>query len=83
MNWDRAKGHWKQVKGRVRQQLAKWTDDPVEQLAGSREVLAGRLQEAYGVGKEEAERQTNSWQKSVGSIDSDKDISPQRVSARR
>jgi uncharacterized protein YjbJ (UPF0337 family) len=83
MNRDRAGGTWKQVKGRVRQQLAKWTDDPAEQLAGSREVLAGKLQEAYGVGKEQAERQTDLWQKSTGSLANDGDTSPQRINARR
>jgi uncharacterized protein YjbJ (UPF0337 family) len=83
MNWDRAKGNWKQVKGRLRQQFAKWTDDPEEQLAGAREEMAGKLQEAYGVGKEQAERQSHTWQKSVGTISVEKDASPQRVSARR
>jgi uncharacterized protein YjbJ (UPF0337 family) len=82
MNWDRAKGNWRQLKGRVRQQLAKWKDDPTEQLEGSREVLAGKLQEAYGVGKEQAERQINGWQKSASGTGREKNTSPQRVNAR-
>jgi len=56
MNWDRLKGNWKQLKGRVRAGWGKLIDDPVIALAGRHEICAGRLQEAYGIGREEADR---------------------------
>jgi len=56
MNWDRVMGNWKQLKGRVRAGWGKLTDDHPTATAGRREICAGRLQEAYGIGKEEAGR---------------------------
>jgi uncharacterized protein YjbJ (UPF0337 family) len=52
MNRDRVKGNWKQLKGRVRAGWGKLIDDPVIAMAGRREIYAGRLQEAYGIGRE-------------------------------
>jgi uncharacterized protein YjbJ (UPF0337 family) len=65
MNWDQIQGKWKQVKGTARQKFAKLTDDDLEFIAGNREHFAGRLQERYGIAKEEAERQLEEWQKTV------------------
>jgi uncharacterized protein YjbJ (UPF0337 family) len=56
MNWDRVKGNWKQLKGRVRAGWGKLTDDQLAAMAGRSEICAGRLQEAYGIGKEAAGR---------------------------
>ena len=65
MNWDQIQGKWKQIKGGARQKWAKLTDDDLEFIAGNREHFAGRLQERYGIAKEEAERQLDEWQKTV------------------
>ena len=62
MNWDRIEGNWKQFKGNVKQQWGKLTDDQLDVIAGKREQLAGRIQEAYGIGKDEAEKQVAEWQ---------------------
>ena len=62
MNWDRIQGNWKQVAGNAKIQWAKLTDDDVEVVAGQRELLAGKIQERYGIVKEEAERQVAEWQ---------------------
>ena len=61
MNQDTLKGQWKQVKGQVREQWGKLTDDDVEQIAGQGEQLAGKIQERYGIAKDEAHRQIDSW----------------------
>ncbi len=65
MNWDQIQGKWKQMKGSVRQKWAKLTDDDLEYIAGNREHFAGRLQERYGIAREEAERQLDAGQKTV------------------
>lgn len=57
MNWDIVEGNWKQFKGKVRARWGKLTDDQLELIAGKRIELAGRIQEAYGVTKDEAEVQ--------------------------
>ncbi len=59
--WDQIAGQWKQVKGEARKQWGKLTDDEVEQIKGQRDVLAGKIQERYGITREEANRQVDDW----------------------
>ena len=61
MNWDRIEGNWKQITGKVKSQWGKLTDDDLEVVAGRRDQLAGRIQEVYGIKKEEAEHQVSTW----------------------
>jgi uncharacterized protein YjbJ (UPF0337 family) len=65
MNWDQIEGKWKQMKGSAKQKWAKLTDDDLEFIAGKRENFAGRLQERYGIAKDEAEKQLKEWEKTV------------------
>lgn len=65
MNWDRIEGNWKQFQGRIRQKWGKLTDDDVELVKGKRDQLAGRLQERYGIAKDEADRQIDDWARDV------------------
>jgi uncharacterized protein YjbJ (UPF0337 family) len=61
MNWDQIAGKWSQVKGGIRQKWGHLTDDDLEVIAGSKDKFVGRIQERYGIAKEEAERQVNEW----------------------
>jgi uncharacterized protein YjbJ (UPF0337 family) len=61
MNWDAVEGNWKQIKGRVREQWGRLTNDEVDVIAGRRDKLIGKLQEHYGIAREEAERQIREW----------------------
>lgn len=61
MNWERIEGQWHQLKGELKSKWAKLTDDDLKHVAGKREQLIGKLQERYGVMKDEAERQVNDW----------------------
>jgi uncharacterized protein YjbJ (UPF0337 family) len=63
MNWDQIIGNWNQFKGNIRKQWGNLTDDDVEKAKGHRDVLVGRLQERYGIAKEEAERQVSEWER--------------------
>jgi uncharacterized protein YjbJ (UPF0337 family) len=64
MNWDQIKGQWKQVSGQARQKWGKLTDDDLDRVAGKREELAGRIQERYGMTREEAEREVTEFESS-------------------
>lgn len=63
MNWDRIQGDWKQLAGRAKEQWGQLTDDDLSVVAGRRDQLAGKIQERYGVAKEEAEKQVAAWQR--------------------
>lgn len=57
MNEDVFEGRWKQLKGEVKRQWAKLTDDDLERAEGNREKLVGSLQERYGWERTRAEEE--------------------------
>jgi uncharacterized protein YjbJ (UPF0337 family) len=61
MNWDQVEGKWKQSKGKFREKWGKLTDDDLTVISGKRDQLVGRLQERYGIAREEAERQADAF----------------------
>jgi uncharacterized protein YjbJ (UPF0337 family) len=61
MNWDEIEGNWKVVKGTVREQFGKLTDDDLNVIRGRRDQLIGKLQERYGYAREEAQRQVDEF----------------------
>lgn len=61
MNWDQIKGNWTQIKGQAQQQWGKLTNDDLDIIEGKREELIGRIQERYGIAKEEAEKQVDDF----------------------
>ena len=69
MNWDRVEGNWKQLKGKVREKWGKLTDSDFEQIAGKRDQLIGRIQERYGIAKEQAQREVDDFVRSMPAED--------------
>jgi uncharacterized protein YjbJ (UPF0337 family) len=67
MNWDQIEGKWTQMKGSVKKQWGKLTDDDLDVIAGTRDQFVGKLQERYGIAKEEAERRADEWARNAGS----------------
>ena len=61
MNWDRIEGNWKRFTGTAKNKWGKLTDDQLTAIAGRRDQLAGRIQEAYGITKEASQRQIDQW----------------------
>lgn len=57
MNADTLKGKWKEIKGGVKEQWGKLTDDDLTQVEGKEEKLLGLLQKRYGYSKEQAEEE--------------------------
>jgi len=65
MNDDIIKGKWEQFKGDAQKRWGKLTNDHLDQIQGDRRKLAGRIQEAYGVAQDEAEKQVKEWEKTL------------------
>jgi uncharacterized protein YjbJ (UPF0337 family) len=61
MNWDEAAGKWSQWKGAVKERWGRLTDDDLTVIDGKRDILVGKLQQRYGLAKEQAEEQVNQW----------------------
>ena len=64
MNSDQLEGKWKQAKGSIKERWGKLTDDDVSIINGQREQLIGKVQERYGLAKEEAQKQVDEWMRS-------------------
>ena len=58
---DILQGKWLELKGQVKQQWDKLTDDDLARLSGTTGELAGVLQQRYGYGKVQAEMEINNW----------------------
>jgi len=63
MNWDIDEGNWKQFRGKFKEQWGRLTDDQIDIIAGKRIALTGTIQEAYGISKDEAEKQIAVFEK--------------------
>ena len=69
MNSDRMQGQWKQLKGKIKTQWGKLTDDDLDVISGQKDQLVGRIQERYGIQKDEAQRQVDDWNKRMAEED--------------
>lgn len=74
MNWDQLEGKWKQYSGKVKEKWGKLTDDDLEVVRGRRDQLIGKIQERYGVVKQEAENQVDEFARSFRSESSTQEI---------
>ena len=63
MNQDRIQGRWKQLKGKVKEQWGKLTEDDLDVIAGRRDQLLGRIQQRHGLAREDATREAGEWDK--------------------
>ncbi len=61
MDWNRVEGNWKQMKGTVKEQWGKLTDDDLVQVDGNLDRLEGMIQERYGIAKDESRKQIDAW----------------------
>jgi uncharacterized protein YjbJ (UPF0337 family) len=68
MNWTQVEGKWSELKGHVKSKWSKLTDDDLGMLKGKRDELVGKIQQRYGIMKDEAERQVDEW---VGKVNAE------------
>jgi len=65
MNGERIKGQWKQLNGKLKSRWGKLTDDDLQVADGNAEYLAGKLQERYGLARDEATKQVREFENNV------------------
>lgn len=63
MNSDQLQGKWHQVKGAVKAQWAKLTNDDLDEIDGNLERLVGIVRERYGYARERAAREVEDFQR--------------------
>ncbi|RRQ23469.1 CsbD family protein [Guyparkeria sp. SCN-R1] len=65
MDSDRIKGKWKQIKGRIKEEWGDLRDDDLDEAEGHRDYLIGKVQERYGIGKDEARKQVEEFERKL------------------
>ena len=70
MNWDQVEGKWKQYSGKAKEKWGKLTDDDLEVIRGRRDQLIGKIQERYGLVRQEAEKEADEFARSCRNEDS-------------
>jgi uncharacterized protein YjbJ (UPF0337 family) len=73
MNWDQLEGKWKQYSGKVKEKWGKLTDDDLDVVRGRRDQLIGKIQERYGIVRQEAEKQVDEFARAFRGEDSTRD----------
>jgi len=57
MNKDILQGKWREMKGKVKEQWGKLTDDDLDKIDAKSEQLLGLLQQRYGYARDKAEEE--------------------------
>ncbi len=68
MDWDEVSSRWEQLSISAKENWSKLTDADLASISGSRESLAGKIQQTYGVSRREADKQVWDWGRSVQRI---------------
>jgi uncharacterized protein YjbJ (UPF0337 family) len=61
-------GEWKQRRGKAMHHWGKVMNDDLAAIAGKYEELVGRLQERYGIAKEETDLHVRDFKKTIGKL---------------
>ena len=61
MNREQFEGNWHLLKGKIKEKWGKLTDDDIARINGKYEQFVGALQKKYGYSKEQAERESSTW----------------------
>jgi len=62
MLWDKIEADWRRFKHHAKRRWDRLGEKQLESIAGRRSLLVARISDAYGVTREEAERQLGEWQ---------------------
>jgi uncharacterized protein YjbJ (UPF0337 family) len=78
MNSDQMEGKWKQMKGSIKSRWGNLTDDDLTVIEGQKDQLVGRVQERYGIARDEAQRQVDDWNRANADTETDADLRRER-----
>ena len=62
---NRIEGNWKQFKGQAKEKWGRLTDDDLDVINGRQDQLEGKIQERYGLAKDQAKKDVDAWFKSL------------------
>ena len=65
MNWQEVQGNWKQYSGKMREKWGRLSDADFDKIAGHRDLLIGKIQQSYGIAKDEAERLVREFERAA------------------
>lgn len=65
MNKHQAQGKWEQLKAKIKEKYADFTEDELLQIEADSEKLVGYLQEKYGMNKEKAREEASKFKNSL------------------
>lgn len=71
MNKEMMRGNWNELKGKIKEEWGRLTDDDLTEINGKREQLLGKLQKKYGYAKERAEQELKNWEKKCDACEKD------------
>ena len=63
MNSDQMKGNWNQFVGKAKEKWGRLTSDDWQVVEGKRDQIVGKIQERYGITREEAQRQLDEFER--------------------
>ena len=61
VNWERIERDWKRFKVPAKRNWDRLSENELLQINGNRHTLCSKVQQAYGIGKNEAELQVDEW----------------------
>lgn len=76
MNSSSMSGNWTVLKGKIRQQWAKLTDNDMDSFKGNMEEAVGRIQKAYGYTHDQARDEYEKFKNSNSSLFNSETVSP-------
>lgn len=69
MNWNQIEGQWNEMSALIKARWQKLTDEDLKVVAGKKDELAGKIQERYGVPKDDADLQIDTWTAKVKAVE--------------
>ena len=76
MNNSSMDGNWNLLKGKIRQQWAKLTDNDMDSFKGNMEEAVGRIQKAYGYTKDQAREEYDKFKNSNSTLFGNETVNP-------
>jgi uncharacterized protein YjbJ (UPF0337 family) len=61
MDWNRVEGKLEADQGQGEREMGNLTDDDLDKIAGRRDQLEGKIQERYGIAKDQVRKDVDDW----------------------